>query len=270
MKWFFSFCLSVILLILTGCQSIESESTEEIDGKWKFDWDSVETRIIELTNQALRDESASELYRLKSQLVSIFTGDDDQRATSRDYWTAVLNTNLILVEQERGEDALVHRLINESIDLLERTDFSKAETNALLAILFRAKIEYDRPQTFDLFSKMRDALDLAIEADPSNLRVLLAQILIGSSPILGFSIELNVQESIDIALASTYENTDDAMAPTWGLPEIYALAIGRLMEAEKLNEASELTAKAIARFPDDATLSYYASLFQIELKSEDP
>ena len=272
MKWFLPVlsCLSVVVIALTGCQTVQLESPTESDAEWIFDWDNLESRIIELTNQALREESLSDLYQLKSQLVSIHTGDNDQRASSRDYWTAILNSNLILVEQEHGENTQVHRLIDESIELLERTDYAIVETNALLAMLYRAKIDHDRSRTFELFSKMQDALDVAIEEDPTNLRVLLAQMFISVAPILGFSIDLDVQASIDTALTSTYEVTGDAMTPTWGLPEIYALAIGRLMEAEKLSEANELAAQAISKFPNDYLLSFYASLFQVEPENVDP
>ncbi|MYD44773.1 MAG: hypothetical protein F4W92_00235 [Gammaproteobacteria bacterium] len=262
--------LSCILLILSGCQSVQMETPDAPDGEWVFDWDELEARIIELTNQAIRDESPSELYRFKSQLVKIHTGENDERALSREYWTAVLNTNLIFLEQEIGDDDQVHRLIDESIELLEQTDYAIAETNSLLAMLYRAKIDYDQSRTFELFSKMQDALDRAIEADPTNLRVLFAQIFIGVSPVTGFSIDIDVQANIDTVLLSNYETKGDAMTPTWGLPEIYGIAVGRLLEAEKIVEASELTAKAIAEFPDDTTLSYFARLFQIERDNIEP
>ncbi|MXW07015.1 MAG: hypothetical protein F4X56_06790 [Gammaproteobacteria bacterium] len=265
-----SLFLSCILLLFTGCQSYQLDPTDETDTAWVFDWDELEARIIELTNQAVRDESPSELYRFKSQLVKIHTGEDDERALSREYWTAVLNTNLIFLEQEIGADDQVHRLIDESIELLEQTDYAIAETNSLLALLYRAKIDYDKTRTFELFSKMQDALDRAIEADPTNLRVLFAQIFIGVSPVTGFSIDIDVQANINTVLSSNYETKGDAMTPTWGLPEIYGIAIGRLMEAEKITEASELTAMAIAKFPSDATLGYFALLFQIEQNDVEP
>ena len=262
--------LSCILLLLSGCQSGQLETPEESDGEWIFDWDELEARIIELTNQAIHDESPSELYRLKSQLVKIHTGTNDTRALSREYWTAVLNTNLIFLEQEIGEDDQVHRLIDESIELLEQSDYSIAETNSLLALLYRAKIDYDQTRTFELFSKMQDALDRAIEADSTNLRVLFAQIFIGVSPVTGFSIDIDVQANIDTVLSSNYETEGDAMTPTWGLPKIYGIAIGLLMEAEKISEASELTEIAIEKFPNDSTLSYFAQLFQIQHNSVEP
>ncbi|MXZ54625.1 MAG: hypothetical protein F4077_09160 [Gammaproteobacteria bacterium] len=262
--------LSCILLLLSGCQSVQLETPEESDGEWVFDWDKLEARIIELTNQTMHDESPSELYRLKSQLVKIHTGTNDTKALSREYWTAVLNTNLIFLEQEIGEDDQVHRLIDESIELLEQSDYSIAETNSLLALLYRAKIDYDQTRTFELFSKMQDALDRAIEADSTNLRVLFAQIFIGVSPVTGFSIDIDVQANIDTVLSSNYETEGDAMTPTWGLPKIYGIAIGRLMEAEKIPEASELTAIAIDKFPNDSTLSYFAQLFQIQHNSVEP
>lgn len=266
----FSLSLSCILVILTGCQSVELEMPDESDGAWVFDWDELEARIIELTNQAVRDDSPSELYRFKSQLVKIHTGENDERALSREYWTAVLNTNLIFIEQEIGDDNQVHRLIDESIELLEQTDYVVAETSSLLALLYRAKIDYDTTRTFELFSKMQDALYRAIEADPTNLRVLFAQIFIGVSPVLGFTIDIDVQANINTVLSSNYETQGDAMTPTWGLPEIYGIAIGRLMEAEKLTEASELTAQAIEKYPNNSTLSYFAQLFQIEHNSVKP
>jgi len=262
--------LSCLLLLLTGCQTVQRETPEESNGEWVFDWDKLEARIIELTNQAIRDESPSELYRIKSQLVKIHTGEDDEKALSREYWTAVLNTNLIFLEQEIGADDQVHRLIDESIELLEQTDFAIAETHSLLAMLYRAKIDYDSTRTFELFSKMQDALDRAIDADSTNLRVLFAQIFIGVSPVTGFSIDIDAHACIDTVLSSNYDTTGDAMTPTWGLPEIYGIAIGRLMEAEKISEASELAAKAIAKFPNDTTLSYFARLFQIEHNNGEP
>lgn len=265
-----SLSLSCILLVLSGCQSVQIDPPDEPDGEWVFDWDELDDRIIELTNQAVRDESPSELYRLKSQLVKIHTGENDERALSREYWIAVLNTNLIFLEQEIGDDDQVHRLIDESIELLEQTDYVRAETDSLLAMLYRAKIDYDESRTFELFSKMQDALDRAIEADPTNLRVLFAQIFIGVSPVLGFTIDIDVQANINTVLSSNYETKGDAMTPTWGLPKIYGIAIGRLMEAEKLTEASELTAKAIEKFPNDTTLSYFAHLFQIEHNNVQP
>lgn len=266
----FSLCLSFLLLVQTGCQTVQPESPVDTEVDWVFNWDNLESRIIELTNTALRDESAAELYRLKSRLATIQTGDDDHRSPSREYWTAVLNTNLIFFEQEHGENTQVHSLIDESIELLEQSDYPKVETNALLAILYRAKIDYDETQTFELFSKMQDALDVAIEADPANLRVLLAQVFIGVQPVLGFSIDLDIQTSIDTALTSKYETVGDAMTPTWGLPELYGFAIGHSLEADKLNEAYELTAEAIDRFPDDMTLKYFARLFQVENDNAEP
>ena len=265
-----SLSLSVILIIITGCQTVQLESPVESDDEWVFDWDRLESRIIELTTQAVKDESPSELYRLKSQLVKVHTGDNDHRASSREYWTAMLNTNLIFFEQEYGEPTQVHRLIDESIELLEQTDYVLAETNALLAMLYRTKIDFDREQTFELFSKMQDALDIAIEADPTNLRVLLATVFIGVQPVLGFSIDVDVQASIDTALASNYETQGDAMTPTWGLLELYWFAIGHLMEVDKFSEAHELTARAIASFPDDVTLQYFARLLQVEHDSVEP
>ena len=262
--------LSCLFLILSGCQSVQLETPEEPDGDWVFDWDKLEARIIELTNQAVQDENPSELYRLKSHLVKIHTGTNDTKALSREYWTAVLNTNLIFLEQEIGEDVQVHRLIDESIELLEKTDYAIAETNSLLAMLYRAKIDYDQTRTFELFSKMQDALDRAIAADARNLRVLFAQIFVGVSPVTGFSIDIDVQAKIDTVLSSNYETRGDAMTPTWGLPKVYGIAIGRLMEAEKISEASELTAVAIAKYPNDSTLSYFAQLFQIEYDAVEP
>lgn len=273
MKWFFSFSfgLSVLLFILTGCQSIQSESMVDSDGEWVFEWDNLESRIIELTNQGLRDENPSELYHLKSLVENVRTSEDGPLTLSGAYWLSVLNTNLVLVEQERGgEPTQVLHLLDESIELLEHTEFSVVEKNALLAMLYRAKIEYDPSRTFELFSKMQDTLDVAIEADSTNLRVLLAQVFIGVQPVLGFSIDLDVQKSIDTALNSTFKTQGDSMTPTWGLSQIYALAISRLMEAEKITEASELAAEAIDKFPDDTLLNFWAQLFQIEAKTHDP
>lgn len=272
MKWAFplSSCLSVALLVLLGCQTAQLEPTVETNEEWVSDWDNLESRIIELTNEAIRDESPSELYRLKSLVENAQTSEDDPRASSGAYWLAVINTNLVFVAQEHGEPTQVLHLLTESIELLERTDYTLVEKNALLAMLYRAKIEYDQTHTFELFSKMQDSMDVAIEADSTNLRVLLAQVFIGVQPVLGFSIDLGVQSSIDTALKSNYETRGDAMTPTWGLSQIYALAIGWLMEAEKLTEASELAAEAIGKFPDDAVLDYWARLFQIEPKTVDP
>lgn len=272
MKWIFSlsFGLTVVLFVLTGCQSVQSESSVDSDGEWVFEWDNLESRIVELTNQGLRDENPSELYHLKSLVENVRISEDDPHALSGAYWLSVLNTNLVLVEQERGESSQVLHLLDESIELLEHTEFSVAEKNALLAMLYRAKIEYEPSRTFELFSKMQDALDVAIEADSTNLRVLLAQVFIGVQPVLGFSIDLDVQKSIDIALNSEFKTQGDAMTPTWGLSQIYALAISRLMEAEKITEASELAAEAIDKFPDDTLLNFWAQLFQIEAKTHDP
>ena len=273
MKWVFSlsFGLSMVLFVLTGCQSIQSESTVDSDGEWVFEWDNLESRIIELTNQGLRDGNPSELYHLKSLVENVRTSEDDPFPLSGAYWLSVLNTNLVLVEQERGgESTTVLHLLDESIELLEHTEFSVVEKNALLAMLYRAKIEYDPSRTFELFSKMQDRLDVAIEADSTNLRVLLAQVFIGVQPVLGFSIELDVQKCIDIALNSTYKTGGDAVTPTWGLSQMYALAISRSMEAEKITEASELAAEAINKFPNDPLLNYWGQLFQIEAKTSDP
>lgn len=274
--FYLSLCMSFILLSQIGCQTVlperpeESDSAIESDEDWVFDWDDLESRIIELSNVALRDENSTELHSLKSEIKSFLTDDDDQRASSREYWTAVLNTNLIFFEQEYGENAQVQTLIDESIELLEQSDYPAVETNALLAILYRAKIDYDEEQTFALFSKMQDALDIAIEADPANLRVLLAQVFIGVHPVLGFSIDIDVQASIDTALKSEYEADGDSMTPTWGLPLLYGLAIGRLLEAKKVTEAFELTVLAIDRCPDDMTIQYYGRLFQVEDATVEP
>ena len=265
-----SFGLSVVLLVSTGCQTVQLESTGDANEEWIFDWDNLESRIIELTNQAIRDENPSELHHLKSLVESEQTDENDKRASSGAYWLAVLNTNLVLVEQERGESTQVLQLLDESIKLLEHADYTLVEKNSLLAMLYRAKIEYDPTHTFELFSKMQDALDVAIQADSKNLRALLAQVFIGVQPVLGFSIDLDVQKSIDTALKSTYETRGDAMTPTWGLEQIYALAIGWLMETENLTEASALSAEAIGKFPDDAVLDYWARLFQIKPKTVDP
>ena len=274
--FYVSLCVSLSLLSQIGCQTVpterpeESDSAIESDEDWVFDWDDLESRIIELSNIALRDESSTELQSLKSQINSFQTDDDDQRASSREYWTAVLNTNLIFFEQEYGESAQVQTLIDESIQLLEQSDYPTVETNALLAILYRAKIDYDEGQTFALFSKMQDALDIAIEADPANLRVLLAQVFIGVHPVRGFSIDIDVQANIDTALTSNYEVDGDSMAPTWGLPLLYGLAIGRLLEAKKVTEAYELTVQAIDRCPNDMTIQYYGRLFQVEETTTEP
>lgn len=265
-----SLCWSILLISQTGCQSVQQDSQVDSDIDWVFDWDELESRIIELTNEALRDENAAKLYSLKWRLAEVQTGADDHRSSSREYWTAVLNTNLIFFEQEHGESTQVHSLIDESIELLEQSNYPIVETNALLAILYRAKIDYDEEQTFELFSKMQDALDVAIDVDPANLRVLLAQVFIGVQPVLGFSIDLDIQNSIDTALTSKYETVGDAMTPTWGLPELYGFAIGHLLEVDKLNEAYELTAQAIDRFPDDITLKYFARLFQVENNRVEP
>ena len=186
-----SFGLLVVLLVLTGCQSVQSESTVDPDGEWVFEWDHLESRIIELTNQGLRDENPSELYHLKSLVENVRISEDDPHTLSGAYWLSVLNTNLVLIEQERGESSQVLHLLEESIELLEHTEFSVVERHALLAMLYRAKIEYDPSHTFELFSKMQDALDVAIEADSANLRVLLAQVFVGVQPVLGFSIDLD-------------------------------------------------------------------------------
>lgn len=274
--FYLSLCTSFILLSQIGCQTVETEhpdesdSDVESDGDWVFDWDDLESRIIELSNVALRDESSTELQSLKSQINSFQSDEDDQRASSREYWTAVLNTNLIFFEQEYGEGAQVQTLIDESIELLEQSNYATVETNALLAILYRAKIDYDEGQTFALFSKMQDALDIAIEADPANLRALLAQVFIGVHPVLGFSIDIDVQACIDTALTSKYEVDGDSMTPTWGLPLLYGLAIGRLLEARKVTEAYELTVQAMDRCPDDMTIQYYGRLFQVEDATVEP
>lgn len=257
------------MLLLSGCQSSKLETTEDSDGEWAFSWDNLERRIIKLTDEAMLSENPSKLYRLKSRVIGIHTGEHTQQAAKRAYWTAVLNTNLIFVEQEHGQSDQVLRLLDESIELLEQTNYDTAETNALLAMLYRTKIDHDRTQTFELFSKMQDALDVAINADSTNLRVLLAQIFIGVAPVRGFSIDVDIQACIDVALTSTYDAQGDALSPSWGLPQIYTLAIGYLMEAEKLVEASDLVAEAIEKFPDDSVLRYWARLFQIELETSD-
>ncbi len=256
--------LTVAASTIVACTSIDTPTSSDEPSQnttWEFSWDGLEARIIELTDEAMVSGSPAQLYQLKSKLDSQSTTGDAE-ATTRNYWYAILNLNLIQVENTLDESRQASRLIDEAIEMLNDADYDAIEIHALLAILYRAKINHDEANTFELVMEMEDNLDAAIELDPMNRRVLLAQLLIGSDPAPGFNSVENLAPIIEDALASgLIHEQGNAFTPTWGMPLIYGFSVGLLMEQGEMDRAAQITKDAIEQYPNDSYLQSYDRLF---------
>jgi len=177
-----------------------------------------------------------------------------QRAYYVPYWLAYaeyLNANALLRAGRKAEAAA---LLREAYDRLAGIPSSDAESDALLSLVAGSRIVAASPEQMgEAIGQARDALERAIEAGPSNIRVLYARALADYTTPKEYGGGRAAEKFLRTALDQPPE-PPRALRPNWGRDDCAALLVRVLRAGGSESEAATLLARSLAEYPESAPL----------------
>ncbi|MEO0734540.1 MAG: hypothetical protein AAFZ52_17015 [Bacteroidota bacterium] len=233
--------LSLSLLFLCVCLLPAAQATPVPPG----DLDGIEAKIEQTLYRAFMKRSEAPLTELRAEIAAL-------DAPLADYWTAYTDFQLSIYYLKNQKHQEVTGVLNRAVSTLTDRAEKTSEELALLAYLQDFLVPFSPEADRQALSEAAlEAVDLALEQDPINLR---ANYIRGRIAFFDGQTE-RAEELLRKAISLPVNASGATDQPSWGKPDAYELLVQHCMKIDRLGEAQKLLDEALVDFPDHYQLN---------------
>jgi len=214
-------------------------------------FNDVQQRIYNAFLSCFQTNSPENLLALEGALSASKT------SPMRNYWiayTGYYKTLFYLKTDNREESS---KTLEKAIIAIDTVKNKNSELYALTAFLQSFSMQYNRGNAQELFSKINQNAEKAIELDSTNVR---AWYILGNNDMyvpVAFGGGRKCEKYFLKAISLPEQSIPDKTMPSWGKSEAYSALVGYYIGNENFDNAIKYLSEGLVLYPDDYMLNQH-------------
>ena len=173
------------------------------------------------------------------------------------YWIAYTGYYKTLFYLKNGKREESGKAIETAIIAVDTVQNKNSELYALTAFLQNFYVQFNRGNTQDLFFKIKQNAEKALELDSTNIR---AWYILGNNDMyipVAFGGGRKCENYFLKAISLPEQSVSDKTMPSWGKSEAYSALVGYYIGNENFDKAKKYLSEGIVLYPDDYMLNQH-------------
>jgi tetratricopeptide (TPR) repeat protein len=211
----------------------------------------VQQRIYNTFLSCFQTNSPDNLLTLESAL------SDSKFSPMRNYWIAYTGYYKTLFYLKTGKREESSMALEKAITVIDTVKNKNSELYALTAFLQSFSMQYNKGNAQELFSKINQNAEKALELDSTNVRV---WYILGNNDMYvpaAFGGGRKCEKYFLKAISLPEQSIPDKTMPSWGKSEAFSALVGYYIGNENFYNAKKYLSEGLVLYPDDYMLNQH-------------